>query len=230
MKMGRTLFQIMRDRVGSPAELRVYNPLKLKINDQVLIDAIDLRNFNYKVSSIRENNRIIDGRKFQSVDYQLNGIGNLAGSTERNKVRLRLNPMDMPDPISGLTHNVIALSLYYECGFKEAKDQGLMNAVNASTGEFEIDWNGKRKYWRINDVMSPYTTSVRVLEDMDGNGIVDSDEIREQGVEYWDYHTELLNEANQKYIEFLFVEKSKSDGWFQIWKGSEINSEKVTAI
>lgn len=226
--MGRTLYQIMKDKLGPAQELRVYNPLKLRLGSSVTINSIDLRDKNFKVVGVRENNRWIGGTKFQSVDYDL--MTPPVGREKPEKVRLRLNPLEHPDPVSGLTHNVVVLSLYYECGYQDGINNGIDGAVNAGTGEFEIDWEGKRKYWRIGDLKTPYTTRVKVLQDLDGNGQVEADEVKESVVEYWDYHTELLDEASQKYLEFLFVERSTEEGWWQIWKGSEVDPDRVSVV
>lgn len=228
--MGRTFFQMLKGKLSSPTELKVYNPLRLKVGDNVTIDAIDLRDLDFKVTAVREMNRETNGYKYQSVDYQLLGSPLGGSATEATSARLRLNPRTVPDPASGLTHNVLVLSLYYECGYKDAQDQGLIDAVNAGTGEFEIDWKGQRKYYRINDLTTPWDANLKILEDLDGNGQVDDDEIRDQSIQYWDYHTELLDEASQPYTEYLFIEQNPEDGWFQIWRGFEINPEKVIAI
>jgi hypothetical protein len=217
--LGRTLFQMLRTRAAGPAELSVYNPLHIRLGHAVRIDTIDLRGKNYKVVGLKEYNRLIDSRKYQFVDYEL--------SCDTEKIRLRLNPMADPDPVSGLTHNVVLLSLYYECSYQEAKDTGLDSSVN--TGEFDVNWNDtNRKYFRINESLrTPYTAEVKTLEDLDGNGQVDEDEISSQTVQFWDYHTELYDEANQPYVELLFVERANDTGFWQIWRGSEVDPDRV---
>jgi hypothetical protein len=215
----------MKDKLGPAQELRIYNPFKVKVGQGMSINSIDLRNKQFKVYSIRENNRFIGGVNYQSVDYDLLAVGEKTGN-----IRVRVTPMEHPDPASGLTHNVVVLSLYYSCGHQEGIESGLNSGVNAGTGEFEIDWNGKRKYFRINNLRGPCKIGVKVLQDLDGNGQIDSDEVRESTVEYWDYNTELLDEASQKYVELLFVERNTSDGWWQIWRGSEVDPDRVSIM
>jgi hypothetical protein len=224
--MGRTLYDILRSKV-SRAEEGVYNPLKLNIGNTVQVGDPDLRDLVFNCTGIREYTRRCGGQRHQFADYDLIARPYNADPV---RVRLRLNPLANPDPVSGLTHNVVVLRLYYECGFQDAVKARLENAVNAGTGEFEIDWNGKRKYFRMGGLQTPYQADVKFLEDRDGNGRVDVDEVRTFGVQYWDYHTELLNEANQKYTEYLFVEKNTSDGWWQLWRGSEVIPDRVSVL
>lgn len=222
--MARTLFEMLKARAGPAAELKVYNPLRLRIGIALNIDSLDYRGTEFKVVGIHEVTRIIDSKVFRFVDYVLDGRD---GSGAMSKVRLRLNPLAAPDPASGLTHSVLVLSLYYECGYQDGIDTGLADGVNADTGEFEIDWDGKRTYYRINDLRTPHEATVKSLEDTDGNGVVDADEIAESPLQFWDYHTELQDEASQTYLEYLFVEREQENGWWQIWRGVEVNPEQV---
>ncbi len=229
--MGRTLFQIMKDKIGPSQELRAetYNPLKLKVGQRVSIDVIDLREKDFKLAAVRENTRTDGGEKFQSMDYELAVPATTVGG-KPEVLRLRVSPLAHPDPASGLTHSVVALSLYYECGYQAGVTNGMSEAVKADTGEFQIDWNGKRTYWRINDLRTSYNATVKVFQDLDGSGKIDANEVREVSVEYWDYWTELPNEAGGKFTEFLFVERSKDNGWWQIWRGSELDPSRVSVL
>jgi hypothetical protein len=210
--MARTLFQTMKARLSTANELKVYNPLKIRLGVAVRIDAIDLRDRYFNVVSMRDCDRAINGRSYRFADYDL-----LHGTERR---RLRLFPPE----------SVMLLSLYFECGHQEAQDGGLAQTLADATGEFEIDWNGKRTYFRIGDLKTPHLVNATLLEDLDANGIVEDDELRQQQFEYWDFHTELSDEAGQKYVEYLFVERNTEDGFFQIWRGSEVDPAAVTVL
>jgi len=221
--MSRSFFQTLRDRWSKPNELTVFNPLKVKVGSTLSIDTMGHRDRTYKIVSMREFDRdICKLGKF--VDYE--GICRVGKLIE--KMQLRLVPLEHPDVDSGLTHSAVVLSLYYECSNQDAIDSGLDGTVKGPTGQFEIEQDGlKTVYFRMSDLKTAYIAQVSVLKDEDGNGIVNTDEIHREVVEYYDYHTELLDEAGQTYLEFLFVERNQKTGWWQVWKGSEVDPCRV---
>lgn len=218
--MGRTLFEILKTRLGPAAELQIYNPLKLKLGAQLQIDRLDYRDKDYQIHEIEEYSRPAVNKDDKFVDYCL------LTKPPTEDLKLRLSPIAIPS--NGLPYQVVLLSLYYQCGYQEAIDSGLQNSTDSET--FEIDWEGKRVYYRMNDLRTPHSCVVKTLSDPDGNGLVDDDEIVTSRVDYWDYHTELQDEANQTYLEYLFVETNTENGWWQIWRGVELNPEQVTIL
>lgn len=221
----RSLIQSLRDRWSKPKELGIFNPLKARIGGSLSIDAMGVRDHTYRIVSMSEFNReICQLGKF--VDYE----GVCRVGREIDKLRLRMVPQEHPDELTGLTHSALVLRLHYECGHQDAVESGLERTVKGrgNTGQFEIEWGGtKTVYFRIGDLKTCYIAKISILKDEDGNGIVNSDEIRSEAVEYYDYHTELQDEAGQPYLEYLFVERNQKTGWWQIWKGSEVDPCRI---
>lgn len=227
--MGQTIFQMLKARLRRPAKARPYNPLNLKFDSRVTINALDLRDHEYRVQSLRANERTIEGAAYNFIDYEVIGTPRPGNAGERKHVRLRATPLEVPDAASGMTDSYLVLSLYYECGYTEAKESGLLDAVHAGTGEFEIDWEGKRKYYRIQQgLTTPYQVSVRVWEDARGSR--PDDATVTENLELWDYHTELRDEAGKAFTEYLFVERNEKTGWVQLWRGSAVNPEQITSL
>jgi hypothetical protein len=48
-------------------------------------------------------------------------------------------------------------------------------------------------------------------------------------VEYWDYWRH-DRRGRAEGDEFLFVEMSKEDGWFQIWRGRPVDPQKAVVV
>lgn len=219
--MGRTLFEMLFKSKGkTPPELRLYNPLGLRIGDPLTVSISGCVEF--VVAQVRECTRHLDGHDFLTTEYVLK---------ERKKIfdnsfvmRLRLNPLDDPDADAGLTHHYTALSLYDEMGY----DEGFQSVLDSDTNLFEVKEGDTvtERYWRVNDVSGPYETQVRMVS----KGDLDLASAAASKIAVWDYWRELKDEAGQPYNEFLFVEKDLDSGWFQLWRGQEIESFSVKRI
>jgi hypothetical protein len=225
MAKGKTLWEMLTGKFIGPTELKYYNPLKARIGNAVQINEIDWKDNSFFLKEIREYKRRAGGQQFLSVDYILL-CRPLHG--EDIWVRLRLNPVDDPTRVAGLTHNVLLLRLDDELAY----DEGLHNVVRDSTKKFQVLENGQvaEEYWRINDVGDSYTAKVAVLRDVNNDGTVDEDEVDHIEIEYWDYWREIKDIAGQPLTQYLFVEMNKDNGWFQIWKGQEIDPAKVMVM
>ena len=116
------------------------------------------------------------------------------------------------------------LKLYDEFAY----DEGFFKVVTDTTKKFEINQEDKctETYYRINDVQDSYKPIVTIVKDNDQNmGSVDK-----LNLEYWDYWREDIDEGGTKYNQFLFVEMDRNNGWFQIWRGQEINLQDITIL
>jgi hypothetical protein len=223
MARGRTLWEMLVDKVRGPTELRYYNPLKARVGNSLMISELDLKEHNFFVREIREYRRSIGGREFIFTDYTL-----LSRPIEGDDVwvRIRLLPMENdPDTKSGLTHHVLVLRLYDELPYNE----DFYKVVTDTTKKFEVIEEGRvtEEFWRVNDVQDSYQAEVAVLKDTDQNNQVDRDEVEKVKVEYWDYWREVKDEGGQSAREYLFVEMDRDNGYFQLWKGRETDTHQV---
>jgi hypothetical protein len=222
---GKTLWEILKAKLAGPAEKQVYNPCGAKIGSPVTIDVLDLGDANFFVREIRQNRRVIEGRDFLFVDYVL--LARALDGAE-TLVRLRLNPVDDPDRVAGMTHNALVLRLYDETTYNE----DLHKVVTDDTKKFQVLEDGQvtEEFFRINDVLGSYKTEVTIVQDIDHDHQAGADEITREQIEYWDYWREIKDEAGQPLTEFLFVEMNASNGWFQLWRGREVDMQKVTVF
>ena len=225
MAKGKTLWEMLTSKFSSPTELKYYNPLKARIGNAVQINDIDWKDNSFFLKEIREYQRRISGQLFLFVDYVLLSRPLHGDDTW---IRLRLNPVDDPTRAAGLTHNVLLLRLDDDLAY----DEGLHNILRDTTKKFQVLENGQvtEEYWRVNDVGDSYEAKVTVLRDVNNDGTVDDDEVQRLQIEYWDYWREIKDIAGQPVTQYLFVEMNKDNGWFQIWKGQEIDPTKVMVM
>jgi hypothetical protein len=225
MAKGKTLWEMLTGKFSTPVELNYYNPLKAKIGNALQIDDIDWKDNSFFLKEIREYKRRIEGRQFLFADYVL-----LSRPLHGDDVwmRLRLNPVDDPSRVAGLTHNVLLLRLDDDLAY----DEGLHNVVRDTTKKFQVLQDGQvtEEFWRVNDVGDSYQAKVAVIRDVNNDGTVEPDEVSRIEIEYWDYWREVKDEAGQPVTQYLFVEMNKDNGWFQIWKGQEIDPQKVMVM
>ncbi len=214
--MSKTIWEMLRGE--KKIEPQIDNPLNLKIGSTIQIKEIDLQHLTFFVKRILEYKRTINDDEFVFTDYELSAAPSLGTKSFENQIiRLRLNPMETPDKAAGLTHDVLLLKMYDEMEYSEE----LYKVLTDDTKIFEVMENGEctERYWRINDVQDFYTPKISVVEENRFSTIND--------LKYWDFFREITNEAEQKVIEFLFVEMDGTNGWFQMWKGQEIDPLQV---
>jgi hypothetical protein len=222
MAKGRTLWEMLLDKIKGPVEFEYYNPLRARIGSAVTLDELEWRDLNFFVVAIHEYTRRISRKKFRFVDYVL--VARPLGG-DKILVRLRLMPVDDPNQAAGVTHHILLLRLDDDLPY----DENLHKVVKDRTKKFQVleDDKVQAEYVRINDVRAPYRAEVTIVRDVNLDKHVTRDEIEKRRVEYWDYWREVKDEADQPRREFLFVEMDSETGWFQIWNGSEIDSKRV---
>jgi hypothetical protein len=225
MAKGRTLWEMLTARLQGPVEFRYYNPLHARVGTSVMINEIDWKDDNFFIREIREYRRTIGGKEFVFADYVL-----LARPLGKDDiwVRLRLLPLAEPDPAGGLTHDALLLRLDDEMAY----DEDFHKVVTDTTKKFQVLEDGQvtEEYCRINDVTEPYKAKLTVIKDTNSDSRVDPDEVETVSLEYWDYWREVKDEAGQPLRQYLFVEMDARTGWFQIWKGQEVDPQRVLVI
>jgi len=53
--------------------------------------------------------------------------------------------------------------------------------------------------------------------------------VKNTAIEYWDY-SRLTGVNGVEAEEFIFVEMDKADGSFQIWRGIEVATDRITVL
>ena len=225
MTKGKTLWEMLMEKLEHPVTPQIYNPLNATIGRFVLIDEPDWKDNKFVLKEIREYKRTIESQQFLFADYVL--LDQPLGGQDV-WVRLRLNPLENFDAASGTTHQVLALSLYDDLAYSEE----LHKVLTDTTKKFQVIENDQvtEEYWRINDVAGPYKAQVSVLKDTDQDGKAEQDERQRQELDYWDYWRETDDGTGHPLMEFLFVEMDSASGWFQIWCGREINPRGVLIV
>ena len=201
-----------------PVEEQYYNPLKVRIGNRVKIDTLEREELNFNIRSLQAWTRSIGGEEFKHADYLL--LARPFGADVVKK-KLRLVPREETD--GKMTHNVLLLNLLDEFEYHSDFHEGL--AFEQNNGEFT---EGDAVYLRVQDVKDPYEAHLKHISDLDGDGEVEEDEVRDAKVTYWDFWRETEDEGGNKVLEFYIVEMNKENGWFQIWVGSEIDQNRVS--
>lgn len=179
-----------------------YNPLNAKIGSPLSIDSFGVRGSIFTIHEMWEYKRKVNDKTLTFTDYILR--------SEDTYLKLRYLPVENPDTV--LTHNVLLLSKYDEMAWCESLDE----ACRCGSGELII--NDEDTYWRMNDVKDSYLAKVTVIKD----------KTEKITVEYWDYHRDTLDEAQQQYTEYLFVELDDDTKMQTMWRGVEIEASSVT--
>jgi hypothetical protein len=220
--MGQTLFE--RLWYGKEVvEFKYTNPAKAKIGCSFTIDAFGLRGLLFTLKEIVEYNRTVNGKELKFADYVL-----LARPVdgEETWVRMRFMPLALKD--ADASHTVLVLHKYDEFKFMDELDKALRD----DTGELVINGgtDAEEKYWRVNDIRGSYTADISVISDADGNGKVESNEVENRELEYWDFSRITLDEAKQEFVQYLFVELDKDCGMQTMWRGEEVDPHSITVL
>lgn len=215
MSKGKTLWEMLVARLQGPAELQFYNPLQAKVGSAVTLDEVELRDFHFFLREIREYERVIGGQAFRFADYVL-----VARPLNADDVvyRLRLVPVDDPERAAGVTHHALLLQLYDDLPY----NQELHQAVTDTTKTFSVHEDGREQaqFWRIHDVGEAYRAMVSIAK---------KEEVEKTAIEYWDYWRD-TEDAGTPLREYLFVEMDQESGWFWIWRGREIDPQRVVVF
>jgi len=219
--MGQTLWQRLT-KGREVVEFKYTNPAKAKIGSSFSLDVIGYRDLMFTLREIHDYKRTINGKTINFADYVL-----LARPIGKEDVEIRLRFMPVAVPDAQLTHNIVVLTKYDEMGF----NQGLDGALRDTTGELIVTENSvDEKYWRLNGHVLPYNADVAIVRDINNDGKVESDEVENVSVEYWDFSRITTDEAQQQYTQYLFVELDKDSKVQTMWRGEEVDPERITVL
>jgi hypothetical protein len=224
MAQGRSLWEMLKDSVRGPRELKGFNPLKAQVGRSVAIEDVDWRDHSFTIREFREYRRQIEGREFVFADY---GLYERALSGAETKMRLWLNPAEDAQD-TGQDFRALLLAQEDDMAYNE----GLHLVLKDPSGVFRIEQDGKvtAEFQRLHGLIKPYQAEVTVMVDENRDKRIDKDEVSTVKLDYWDFSREVPDAAGQMETEYLFVEMDKSSGWMQIWRGKEFNPRKIMVI
>ena len=175
------------------------------LGDILEIDAPTTRTRRLIVAEIRQ---YAVGSVGPMVDYVLNG------DPRSPQIRLRFLRNE------NAKLRPLVLTLYDSLAYNE----GLLTVVRDDTAKLIIH-DGINPaniagdiFWRIYDVKDSHISSVNIRSKI---GVTDAT------IEYWDY-SRLIDIEGVEMEEFIFVEMNKADGWFEIWRGIEVATDRIT--
>lgn len=220
--------KVQVENVIQAVEEQYENPLDVKIGSRIRINRHDLVEHMFEVRAIREMTEKLLGGTLRIVDYDL--FARVVGENPDIRMRLRLIPSDEPDPASNNTHCMIAINLEDEMSYDEefhgivTDEDGIFTETDNKTGE-------ECSFERFSsDSPEPHEVSIVIIKDENFDGTVKPDEVSHENIEYWDYarNYDINDEISD--TEFLFVELNIDNGIFQIWKGTEVESNAITVF
>jgi len=176
-------------------ENKYFNPLAVRIGRKFTLDLIDRQNDVYELTAIVVHQRKINNSTQPMVDYFLSCV-------DKNVV-LRLLPKDKKD------YAYTLLEKYYECGWGDEARPELILAANDSSGEFFIDRDtpNEQKFWKTYAGQPIIANSIK-LEDLDGNGTIEQDEVRQEPMSFWCFSRDTVDSDKVGVVEYLWVHLS----------------------
>jgi hypothetical protein len=209
-----TLWEMLKKKVSPPVakSKQIDNPLHAKIGSSVQFDVLDYRDMTFFVKEIHAVERNINGENHPFSDYML-----LARPLGQDDIEAKLRLV----PTTGdQTHSTLLLRKHDSLPFQQ-DFRDILNEEEFATNEDGVETG---RYWRIVEGVGSYKTTAKIVTDKNENT---EDPFGKLSVEYWDYWREFKDEAGADTKEYLFVEMEKENGFFTIWKGLEINAQRV---
>lgn len=215
-KRGITLWEIFKEKMSGeqekPQEFKIYNPLKVRIGDFVLLDTVDeLNGRNFTAVEIDVYHCLSEEGNFDIANYVLRESDFF--------VHLRIFPIANADPYS--PKHCIPLALFPDCeiGYDEKLHKEVL-----PTGVLEV--RGEKgellaTYSRRNSLKEPFEAKVTVIES--------SDSENPPKIEKW-YFWDFSREIGDGFVEYYFVEMNAKNGSFQMFRGYEIYEQNITVL
>lgn len=209
MTIAEILWRQIKGEEKQPNELKVYNPLGVKLGDFAGIDIPDLMGKNFRLTEIDVWKKTYDGKTFLSVDYVLR--------ENDNWIWIRLVPITDANPSSPVKFNVLVLSPHKKELFQKDLYEELYEKILPS-GILTVHYDDKTEitYQRLYGKTGPDRAEVTVVDSKDQAPRV------EQWSE-WDFGREIQGGAS----EYYFVQFDESKGETYTYRGSEVSMDEV---
>lgn len=199
---------------AQPPEKQIYNPIGVKVGSSMQIDSLDTFGKNFFVEAVAAIVTKVGSQEFHMADYTL-----VCKPIEGDDITLRLRVAE--DKNSTCGYKAMVLTLHDSLGY----DEGLHGVLKQTdeTGKFQIDFDDKPSdvFPRCGGVHGSYkATTAKVGKD---------GKTENSGMEYWDF-SRMMTQDGAEVEQYLFVEMNADNGWFELWKGNEIDPQRVEAI
>ena len=194
---------------AQPPEKQIYNPIGVKVGSSMQIDSIDCFGKNFFVEAVAAITTKIGSQEFHMADYTL-----VAKPLDGPDVTVRLRVAEDKDSTCG--YKTMVLTLHDSLGYDEGLHGVLKETDN--TGKFQIDYDDKPSdvFPRCGNVRGSYKATTATVG-KDGK-------TQNSGVEYWDF-SRMMTQDGAEVEQYLFVEMNTESGWFELWKGNEIDPQ-----
>ena len=218
------LYQILLAKLkGQPSpkqldtpESKIYNPIGVRCGSSMTLDTLDCFGKNFFVTEIHDFRTHIGGQEFKMADYVL-----VAKPLDGKDITVRLRVAEDKSSTSGVPYKAMVLEQHDSLAY----DEGLHNVLKQtdSTGHFQIDHDDAPSdvFPRCGGVRGSYKADVTMVNK---EGTTTTTQC-----EYWDY-SRIVKQDGVDVEQYLFVEMNTDNGWFELWKGCEIDPQKVEAI
>ena len=240
---GRTLLDILTGRNKkdlTPLELQYHNPLGCRVGSVICCDENYVSGVNFTVEKISVYKTDLSRQTFWHTDYHLKGVR--LGDDKYLRMRLRLIADD--NVVNELGHQIQLLEAFKESGWDKGLYQLLCENGDYDT-EYDSDdfpsfklwenYNGEQletpyQYWRIENVPDPYKSQCTVLQDTDGDGTVEDEELEHFPVTSWDFSRLTEDENGLEIIEYLNVEMDDENRYFTFLRGNDVKAFQITVF
>lgn len=215
-----------RPRVGV---VEFLNPLKFKPRSIAVLDTLALSKLQFSLDtgdlgSVMEYQYTVAERQYVFTDYNL-----VATPPDGNTVRVKLRIAPIPEAraAEGKDYDIFLLEHDYEQEYTTSLHDTLKKAVKNRIWTVTED-DKSVSYSRVNDAHQTHTAIVSTVTDRQGLWIPAG--IKEIPIEYADFGREVDVPGGFKSNEFYFVEMVGRNHFFHMWKGGEINENRITVL
>lgn len=236
-----TLFEMMMDKFKKKecVSHRYYNPYKIKVGSFFKIDHLDYEELNFEVVAFREVKRILPDDDRFMCDYDL-----FARDVKGDEILLRLRLVPIENPDGEMDHHAILLKRVEEFGYDKDFHESLAEPwENPDTGENEytlflnvVDNDGnvveeegclvQDQFWRVNDVTAEWEAETAFVRDKDNDGTIEESEVDRHKMWYWDYWRQTVLDGVEV-MEFYIIEMDNESGYFELWRGTQIDPARI---